>query len=205
MNAKLILLCSLAVPIAAAAQTRIDPRLIRKSPQIDISKTPLQTLLRERREVYDIPADMVQLGNPPGGWSFHQIVKTVGTALPKSALRVEYRRTYTPKQCESWYDRVDLKRMRARGFRLVGYSAEPLDLPGYPIRKPLEAIAVNSRVDANQYTSNLTTADQIRIRPPTMAYEPGGPPGGPGTFVCYSGYRLSITVEGPKNLDPLAP
>lgn len=122
---------------------------------------------------------------------------------PHLALAISYARTSKRNPpCETFYDRISLADVRARGFRLVGFEAVPLYQHAQGIMKaPVEAIAVNSKA-GDFYTADLRAADQIRIRPPTyeMSYPAPDPQVG-----CWAGYGLSITLEGPAGKDPFGP
>ena len=92
--------------------------------------------------------------------------------------------------------RIDLTAIRRRGFTIAAFSAEPLTPRyGHTLQSPVEAIAVNSH-EGDVYTAFLDKADQIRIRPPLFVKQDGA------SNTCWSGYRLTVTLEGPVGVDP---
>lgn len=180
-----------AALVAAASACPVAAQVVSPAQRVD-RDTQLRELPIERREIHDIPANMVRFGDP-AGWSG----ATRLSGKQRGALAAERRRGDSRRPCASWYDWVDLKRVRANGFRLVGYSAAPVAAAGFNETQPLEAIAIETAVSTDRPQMNLPAADGIRIRPPLH-----GAPGPRGLMRCYSGYRLTITLEGPRGIDP---
>lgn len=170
--------------------TNLGPVKIR--PDIAIPASPL-LLLRERREVFDIPAQIVEFA-APALWS-PPLTHIPGA--PRSALVVERTRGPAQQTCSAFIDRIHLRGAKLNGFRLVAYSAEPMGpRSGHVLQQPLEAIATQITTPDTS-TSDLPSADQIRIRPPIYVRQQGT------NRSCWSRYRLSITLEGPRNVaDP---
>lgn len=175
---------------SSPARPDIAPVKIR--PGIDIATTPLERKT-ERKPVHDWPDRDLTLATPQY-WSN----PSRGIALnhPPSALAVERVRSPAAAPCATFHDRIDLTAVRKRGFTLVAFNAEPLPpRHGHTLQSPVEAIAVDSR-EGDVYTAFLDRADRIRIRPPLFVRQDGG------LSTCWSGYRLTVTLEGPAGVDP---
>ena len=162
-----------------------------KGKHLELVKRP--QFARERKQVFDwVDRDLILA--TPSHWS--RPSRDIAARYPKSALAVERTRRQMPATCTTFYDRIDLKMARTRGFRLVGFEAEPLvPPPGHAMTSPVEAIAVNT-AQGDVYTAALLDADQIRIRPPLFAKQAWR------TNTCWSGYRLTVTLEGPRGASP---
>lgn len=186
--------CVLAIGPASADKLR--PEAFRKPAQIDTVelRVPIKPVgPQERKKVLDIPATEVELA-VPHLWS--NPVRRISVNYPPSALAVERTRTAVPQACPEFFDRVYLRTAKLNGFRLVGYEAVPLTpRPAHALQKPLEAIAVKLG-SPDVSTMDLPAADQIRIRPPLYVMMEGT------NQRCWSGYRLTITLEGPVGGDP---
>ena len=158
--------------------------------KIDPARMPL---LRERKQVFDIPRRMLTLASPPS-WT----APASDSSSPSSALAIQRTRPMMPTPCATFYDYVDLTVPRRNGFRLVAYDVQEVPPPsGYTRRSPVEALAIDTST-RDTPTGDLPAAGQIRIRPPlhvrTILQMSG----------CSSRYRLSMTLEGPRGMDPFA-
>ncbi|ATY31156.1 hypothetical protein [Sphingomonas psychrotolerans] len=147
----------------------------------------------ERKEVFDWVDRDLTLAMPQF-WS--RPVRDIARNYSKSALAVERVRSRVGSACAPFYDRIDLTMVRLRRFRLVGYNIEPLPPRyGQVQTSPAEAIAVNTRV-GDVFSASLMDANQIRIRPPLFVKQEGA------LNTCWSGYWLTVTLEGPKGASP---
>lgn len=191
-----ICLAAAVLAIGPASADKLSPLVLRETPQIDTVelRVPIKPSgPQERKKILDIPATEVDLA-VPHLWS--NPVRRISVNYPPSALAVERTRTAVPQACPEFFDRVYLRTVRLNGFRLVGYEAVPLTpRPAHTLQKPLEAIATKLG-SPDLSTMDLPAADQIRIRPPLYVMQEGS------NQRCWSGYRLTITLEGPVGGDP---
>ena len=153
---------------------------------------------RMRRQIDNWPDRQASFANPRS-WTAPQ--RATAANIPPSALAI----TRTAAICNStdmpFYDRLDLALPRKRGFTLVAFEAEPLNPElAATLMVPVEAIAVDSD-SGDESTAFLDAADQVRIRPPLFRRWGANMP----MADCWSGYRLTITLEGPIGVDPFGP
>lgn len=171
------------------AQTEAGPRT-------GMAATRAQYRNRIRRQVYNWPSQDLMLANP-AGWSSPS--PPISADGPPSALAIVRMDGPCDTAVAAFEDRIDLTRVRANGFTLVAFEAVPLRTgPGLIPLSPLEAVAVESRA-GDAATAFPERADRIDIRPPLFRRQPVNPATIGG---CWSGYRLSVTLEGPWGVDP---
>lgn len=160
-----------------------DQGIVRRPPSIVL----------ERKEVFDWPDRDLTLAMPQY-WS--RPSRDIARNHPPSALAVERVRSLVGTSCTPFYDRLDLTMVRKRRFKLVGYRIDPLPPRfGHVLISPAEAISVNTNA-GDVFKASLPDANQIRIRPPLFVKQEGA------LNTCWSGYRLSVTLEGPKGESP---
>lgn len=199
------LVLSLAL-LAISASAQADPGTesgsrsgiahVKAAPRADTAPTRAQYRNKMRRQVYNWPDQDLTLARPPS-WSPPS--PPIAADTPPSALAIV--RTEGPCDAEiaAFQDRIDLMRVRQNGFVLVAFEAVPLRTgPGLIPLSPVEAIAADSR-EGDVSTAFLDRAEQIHIRPPLFRRSPVNPATMGG---CWSGYRLSVTLEGPLGVDP---
>lgn len=192
----------LAVPASAQDGSSAESGLrsgiahVKAAPKADITPMLAQSRNKVRRPVYNRPDwDLMLAG--PASWSPPSL--PIAADTPPSALAIVRMNGPCDVAIAAFQDRIDLTRVRQNGFVLVAFEAVPLRSgPGLIPLSPVEAIAVDSG-KGDVSTAFLDRADQIHIRPPLFRRSPVNPAAMGG---CWSGYRLSVTLEGPLGVDP---
>lgn len=195
-----VALFAISAPAQAGPGTGSGPRSaiahVKAAPEADMALTRTQYRNKVRRQVYNWPDLDLVLARPP---SWGPPSPPIAADTPPSALAIVRMEGPCDVAIAAFQDRIDLTRVRQNGFVLVAFEAVPLRTgPGLIPLSPVEAIAVDSR-EGDVFAAFPERADQIHIRPPLFRRSPVNPAAMGG---CWSGYRVSVTLEGPLGVDP---
>lgn len=183
--------CMSAVAQPAAAQ--IDRSQLQKKPRDAIAPgNQIITRFSTRTVVLrDLPANMAHVSAPPGWTTIREApapAGAIGGGAGSAAYVVRQRMNATSNECRSTLnDSFDLTAIKERGFDILELRLEPLPEPQVLVEKP------------KYYTRPAVAGGAVGV-----SVIPGHSPayGGMPVF-CWAGYRIHVTVRGPRDIDPI--